>query len=80
MSRKQEPRAAGMRPSAIAVSRRHDAFGNFTAIMRGDGMSRKQGSQACLEMRSPVHAVHFRLLPSDKNSLAHVLLEANYGY
>ena len=43
MSRKQGPRAAGMRPSAIAVSRRHGAFGNFTAIMRGDGMSRKQG-------------------------------------
>jgi len=38
MSMKQGPRSAGMRPSAIAFSRRHDAFGNFTAIMRGEGM------------------------------------------
>ncbi len=43
MSRKQGPRTAGMRPSAIAVGRRYDTLGNFTAIMRGDGMSRKQG-------------------------------------
>jgi|GEM_PF-2104768 len=56
MSRKQGPRIAGMRPSAIAAGRRHDAFENFAAIMGRDGMSRKQGPQACLGMRSPAIA------------------------
>jgi len=46
MSRKQGPRIAGMRPSAIAAGRRHDAFENFAAIMGRDGMNRKQGPRA----------------------------------
>ena len=99
MSRKQGPRAAGMRPSArargslrsngepaglllarVAVGRRHDAFGNFTAIIRGDGMSRKQGPRACLGMRSAVHVVRDRLLPSVNNPPGHVLQEVRHGH
>jgi hypothetical protein len=38
-SRKQGPRVAGMRPSAITVSRRYDAFVRFAVIIGGDGMS-----------------------------------------
>ena len=40
----------------------------------------EQGPQASLGMRSPVHVVHVLLLPSDKNSLDRVLLEANHGH
>ena len=43
-------------------------------------MHSEQGPQACLGMRSPVHVVHVQLLPGDKNSLGHVLLEADHGH
>jgi hypothetical protein len=45
-----------------------------------DNMHSEQNPQACLGMRSPLHVVHVHLLPSDKNSLGHVLLEAGHGH
>ena len=79
MSRKQGPRAAGMRPSAIAASRRCDVPENFPVFMRGDGMSRKQGPRA-VGMRPPVHVVRVRLSPGDMNSPGHCLLEVYHGH
>jgi len=80
MSRKQGPRAAGMRPSAIAAGRRYDVPENFPVFMRGGNMHSEQGPQACLGMRSPVHVVRVRLLPGDMNSLGHGLLEVGHGH
>jgi hypothetical protein len=81
MSRKQGPRTAGMRPSAIAASRRCDVPENFPVVMRGDDMLSEQGPQACLEMRTPAHVVRVESPQgSHKYSLSYGLLEVGHGH
>jgi hypothetical protein len=79
MSRKQGPRAVGMRPSAIAAGRRHDALGKFTATMRGDDMHSEQGP-ACLGMGAPVHVVRVESLLGYIRSLNRSFKEVGDGY
>jgi len=81
MSREQGPRAAGMRPSAIAASRRCDVPENFPVVMRGDDMRSEQGPQACLGMGSPARVVRAEF-PQGRNnySRSQSLLEVNHGH
>jgi hypothetical protein len=80
MSRKQGPRAAGMRPSAIAASRRCDVPDNFPVVMKGDSMRSEQGPQTCLGMRSSAHVVRVQLLQGNNNSLSYSLHEVCHGH
>jgi hypothetical protein len=80
MSRKQGPRAAGMRPSAIAAGRRCDGFEIFSVATRGGSMSRKQGPRAT-GMRTPAHVVRVESLQGNhKYSLSYGLLEVCHGH
>jgi hypothetical protein len=79
MSRKQGPRTAGMRPSAIAVRCRRVESGNCEDRRGGINMRSEQGPRAA-GMRSPVHVVHVRLLPGGINSPDHSLLEVGHGH
>ena len=92
MSRKQGPREAGMRPSAIAAGRRCNAMGIFSEKIGGDSMTARCIATGCGAGLPSGYAGANRKrgtragriwsdgIYGQMDLLIRVLIEANHGY